>query len=177
LQASAISRNVAIQHRIKRGRALRAIVEVHVGQPIPQYQEIMMAFDANALKAEALKVVGRFQCSPDCTVGGVAAALLSATGQVFTGISIETACSLGFCAEHSAVAEMLKQRQTRIVAIVAVRADGSIIAPCGRCRELFHQIDPANWDSTIVLDDSLTMSLRELLPYRKANSNGPLVRH
>ena len=30
-----------------------------------------MQFDPNVLKAEALKVVGKFQCSKDCSAGGV----------------------------------------------------------------------------------------------------------
>jgi hypothetical protein len=34
-----------------------------------------MQFDPNVLKAEALKVVGKFQCSKDCSAGGVGAAV------------------------------------------------------------------------------------------------------
>lgn len=44
-------------------------------------------------------VVGEFRPSRDCTVGGVAAALETAAGTVYTGICVDTACSLGFCAE------------------------------------------------------------------------------
>ena len=122
-------------------------------------------FDAEALKAEALKVVGRFECSKDCVAGGVGAAVLSASGEIFTGICIDTACSLGFCAEHAAIAEMLKHRQTRIVAVIAVKAAGRVIPPCGRCRELMHQVDDANWDAKIVLDNAV-VTLRDLLPRR-----------
>jgi cytidine deaminase len=124
-----------------------------------------MQFDPSVLKAEALKVVGKFQCSKDCTAGGVGAAVLSASGEVFTGICIDTACSLGFCAEHAAIAEMLKRRQTRIVAVIAVNSKGSVIPPCGRCRELLHQVDLANWDTKVILDNAV-VSLRELLPFR-----------
>jgi hypothetical protein len=44
---------------------------------------------------------------------------------------------------------MLKHRQTRIVAIVAVGDDGAVLAPCGRCRELIRQTDPAHWNTRI----------------------------
>jgi len=125
-----------------------------------------MSFDAQRLKAEALKVVGRFQSSEDCRAGGIAAALQSENGKIFTGISIDTVCGLGFCAEHAAIAEMLKHRQTRIIAIIAVKAEGSIKAPCGRCREFIHQVNEANWDTQVILSDSVTISLRELLPHR-----------
>ena len=124
-----------------------------------------MQFDPNLLKAEALKVVGKFECSKDCSAGGVGAAILSASGEVFTGICIDTACSLGFCAEHAAIAEMLKHRQTRIVAVIAVNAKGSVIAPCGRCRELLHQVDLLNWDTKVILADAV-VTLRDLLPRR-----------
>jgi cytidine deaminase len=123
-------------------------------------------FDRDALKAEALKVVGRFECSKDCVAGGVGAAVLTASGEIFTGICIDTACSLGFCAEHAAIAEMLKHRQTRIVAVIAVKAGGLVIPPCGRCRELLHQVDAANWDTKIVLDNAVIVTLRDLLPRR-----------
>jgi cytidine deaminase len=124
-----------------------------------------MQFDPESLKAEALKVVGNFQCSKDCSAGGVGAALLSASGEVFTGICIDTACSLGFCAEHAAIAEMLKHRQTRIVAVIAVNGKGAVIPPCGRCRELLHQVDLANWDTKVILENAV-VTLRDLLPHR-----------
>jgi len=124
-----------------------------------------MQFDPNVLKAEAFKVVGKFQCSPDFFAGGVAAALLSASGEIFTGICIDTACSLGFCAEHAAIAEMLKHRQTRIIAVIAVNYKGFVIPPCGRCREMLHQVDLANWDTKVILADTV-VTLRDLLPYR-----------
>jgi cytidine deaminase len=60
---------------------------------------------------------------------------------MFTGVCVDTACSLGFCAEHAAVAEMLKVRQSHVRMIVAVNKDGAVLAPCGRCRELLWQVD------------------------------------
>jgi hypothetical protein len=47
-----------------------------------------------------------------CESGGVAAAILTASGAVYTGICIDARCGMGFCAEHSAVAEMLKARES-----------------------------------------------------------------
>lgn len=123
--------------------------------------------DIAQLKAEAMKVTGEFTCSKDCWAGAVGSALLSRSGQIFTGICIDTACSLGFCAEHSAIAEMLKARQTAIRAIVAVKADGRVIPPCGRCREFIRQVDATNWDAQVILSDTQIVSLRELLPYRE----------
>ena len=73
----------------------------------------------------AARLAGEFRTSEDCVAGGIAAALLTPTGRVYTGICIDTACSLGFCAEHAAVAEMLKSREWEIHTIVAVRWEHS----------------------------------------------------
>jgi len=125
-----------------------------------------MELDIEALTAAAFAVAGLFTCSDDCTAGGVAAAVLADSGETYTGICIDTSCSLGFCAEHAAIAEMLKHRRTRIIAIVAVRANGTIKAPCGRCREMIYQVDKANMDTQVILGDRRILRLRDLLPHR-----------
>jgi cytidine deaminase len=125
----------------------------------------MGTFDPTALKAAARRVAGTFVCSRDCTAGGVGAAVLAASGEIFTGICVDTQCSLGFCAEHAAIAEMLKHRQTRMIAIVAVDSDGQICPPCGRCRELIRQVDAANWDTKVIVADDSIVALGSLLPF------------
>jgi cytidine deaminase len=63
---------------------------------------------------------------------------------------------------------MLKHRQTRIVAIVAVGDDGAVLAPCGRCRELIRQTDPAHWNTRIILPGKRAEPLSTLLPFSQA---------
>ena len=53
----------------------------------------------------------------------------------------------------------------RIVKIVAVREDGHVVPPCGRCREFMFQIDPRNVDAKVLLEDGIK-TLDELLPNR-----------
>lgn len=67
-----------------------------------------------------MEVVGCREVNDFIEVGSVSAALLTEDGNIYTGISIDTACSLGFCAEHGAVAEMLKAGENKIVACVAI---------------------------------------------------------
>ncbi len=117
-----------------------------------------------ALIAEAKKLVGEYALiKPSLTAGAVAAALVTATGQVYTGINLDLACGIGFCAEHSAVAEMLKSRETAVARIVAVD-DKRIVPPCGRCRELLIQVDRRNIDCVVLLPGGERTTLRELLP-------------
>ncbi|MEL6614936.1 MAG: cytidine deaminase [Bacteroidota bacterium] len=93
----------------------------------------------------------------------VAAALRTRSGATYTGICIHAACGIGFCAEHAAIAEMLKRRETAIAAIVAV-GSGGVLAPCGRCRELMLQVNPSNLNAVVGLPGGRTARLRDLLP-------------
>ena len=121
------------------------------------------ASDAELIAA-ATELVGEFRTSANCSAGSVAAALRSRSGRLYTGICIDTACSMGFCAEHAAVAEMLKAREAEVAAIVAVTAAEGIIAPCGRCRELLWQIHPSNRGTRVIVAPGQVTTLAELLP-------------
>lgn len=117
-----------------------------------------------ALLAAAQALVGEFTLiKPSITAGAVACALASAAGRVYTGINLDLACGIGFCAEHSAVAEMLKHRETAVRRIVAVNGE-RIVAPCGRCREMLVQVDPRNLECEVLLPDGASAKLSELLP-------------
>jgi cytidine deaminase len=113
----------------------------------------------------ARKLASEFRTSDDCVAGRVAAALLTRTGHLYTGICIDTACSLGFCAEHAAIAEMLKSRESEIACIVAVDFEGKILPPCGRCRELLLQVSPRNRQTRVIVATENAVTLAELLPY------------
>ncbi|MCB1165562.1 MAG: hypothetical protein KDK37_12405 [Leptospiraceae bacterium] len=117
----------------------------------------------SALIELARSLAGEFELSRHSfTAGAVGAALRTAGGTIYSGICVELACGIGFCAEHSAIAEMLKARETVIHSIVATRESG-IVAPCGRCREMMYQVDHRNADTRIILADRV-VALKELLP-------------
>lgn len=107
-----------------------------------------------------------FSPSADCQSGTVAAALRTGAGDVCSGVCVDTACSLGFCAEHAAVAEMLEARQSEVRMLVAVTGEGRVIPPCGRCRELPWQVDRRNANTWVVLGDEDGALLADLLPRR-----------
>ncbi len=123
--------------------------------PDPRIQELIEA---------ARRVQGMFRLRKDgMSAGAVGAALQSAGGRIYTGVCIDLACGVGCCAEHSAIAEMLKNREAQIASIVAVNAKG-VLPPCGRCRELMAQISEANFETAVILDVDRVVPLRELLP-------------
>ena len=63
------------------------------------------------------------------------AAILTKAGHVYTGVCIDSACSVGFCAEHAAAAAMLTAGEQEIAKVVAVGYRGNVMPPCGRCRD------------------------------------------
>lgn len=112
----------------------------------------------------ARAVQGEFALSePGFVAGSVGAALRTASGAVYTGVSIDLACGIGFCAEHAAIGEMLKHREVEIAAIVAV-SDKEILPPCGRCRELMLQLTRYNAATVVMLSSERAVPLKDLLP-------------
>ena len=99
-----------------------------------------------------------------CEYGGVGAAILTKNHKIYTGISLDNACGIGFCAEHAAVAEMLKNNETEILLCVAVTKRNKILPPCGRCRELLYQINKDNLKAHIIVDTDKMVTLNDLFP-------------
>lgn len=120
----------------------------------------------DTLYNEARKVQNDRTVSPFIDAGGVAAALLSAGGNIYVGVCIDTASTLGMCAERSAISAMLTHGESKIVKIVAVMPDGKVGSPCGACREFMMQLDKGSGNIEILLDKDTknTVFLRDLLP-------------
>ncbi len=114
----------------------------------------------------ALCTVKTINLKKNGKAGHVACALETVSGIVYTGICIDVPCSIGICAEQAAIAEMLKHGETKIKRIVAVYEDGSILSPCGRCRELISQLDLDNENTVVAINNDQKVTLKELLPER-----------
>lgn len=121
--------------------------------------------DFSQLRSAAIAVLAPTELNRNVAFGSVSAAILSQSGAIYTGICLDTACSLGFCAEHAAVAEMLKHGEYQIRACVAVNRLGKAIPPCGRCRELLSQLSTDNLHAEIEISDGQVVSLEQLLPF------------
>ena len=99
--------------------------------------------------------------------GGVAAAVLSSSGKIYTGVCVDTCSTLGICAERSAIFNMLTNGEQEISKVLAIMPDGRTGAPCGACRELMVQLIPERYrDIEIMLDYSAerVITLGELTP-------------
>ncbi len=52
--------------------------------------------------------------------GGVGAAILTKQGNIYTGVCIDTDCSLGMCAERNALSTMITNGEYDVEMIIAV---------------------------------------------------------
>lgn len=115
---------------------------------------------------EAQKLLGimKFNTYDRNYAGRVASALITKSGNIYTGVSIDLVCCLGGCAEKFAIGDMIKHRETEIDVIVALYENNRIITPCGNCRELMYQIDKRNLNCKIIVNEYNIVTLGELLP-------------
>lgn len=104
--------------------------------------------------------------SPFIEAGSVASAILTSNGNVYTGVCIDTACTLGMCAERNAIANMITNGESKIVKLVCVMEDGGVGFPCGACREYLMQLDKSSPFIEILVnkDTERVVQLRELIP-------------
>ncbi len=102
----------------------------------------------------------------------VGAALVAASGRVYTGANVENASyPCGICAERAAVASAVAAGETRFTAIaVAGIGEGGVAAdctPCGLCRQTLREFAaPDNFRIYVAASESTwrEFTLAELLP-------------
>ncbi len=101
------------------------------------------------------------------SAGGVAAAIESASGKIYTGVCVDTSSSLGIFAERNAMFNMITNGENEIRRVLAIMPDGKTGAPCGACREFMAQLMLGRYqDVEIMLDyeNGKVVTLDELTP-------------
>lgn len=119
----------------------------------------------NKLYEAAKSVIKPNEISSEIYVGSVGAAVLTTKGNIYTGISIDTSCSLGMCAERNAISIMFTNGEYEITKVCAVYKDGTVIPPCGACREFMMQMSNNSRDiEVLVNNDGKVVKLGDLMP-------------
>jgi len=115
---------------------------------------------------EAKSVQNPRKISPFIEAGSVSAAILTKKGNIYVGVCIDTASTLGMCAERNAIANMITHGESEIDKVVAVMPNGDVGSPCGACREYMMQLDKNSGDIEILLDlnSFKTVKLKDLIP-------------
>lgn len=115
----------------------------------------------------AKKVQNSRKISEYVEAGGVAAAILSSSGKIYTGVCVDTCSTLGICAERNAIFNMLTNGEQTIKRVIAIMPNGKSGAPCGACRELMVQLMPKQYgDIEIMMDmeNGKIVKMSELCP-------------
>lgn len=93
------------------------------------------------------------QISAYVEAGGVSAAILTKSGNIYTGVCIDTCSTLGICAERNAIFNMITNGEQEIDKVLAIMPDGHTGAPCGACRELMVQLMPEAYKGIEIMLD------------------------
>ena len=107
----------------------------------------------------------------------VGAALLGASGAVYTGCNVENASyGASCCAERTAVFKAVSEGEKEFTSIAIVGGKGGTVTsfcpPCGICRQVLAEF--AQGDARVILFDgenAKALTLRELLPHSFAKNN------
>lgn len=114
---------------------------------------------------KAKSVVNPKKISNQICSGGVGAAVVSKSGNIYTGVCIDTDCSLGMCAERNAISSMITNGEYEIKMVAAVDKKGRVLPPCGACREFMLQLKNS-FDTQVLVDNNgKVVRLKDLMPY------------
>ena len=118
--------------------------------------------------------------SPFIEGGQVGAAILTKAGNIYTGVCLDTASTLGICAERNAIHTMITNGESKIDKIVCIDDEGHAGSPCGACRELIMQLDADSMSIEILQNEETyeIVTMEELMPnwwgysrFEKENTN------
>lgn len=101
----------------------------------------------------AKKALNPRKVSSIIEAGGVSAAIEAETGKIYVGVCVDSACSLGICAERNAIFNMITNGESKIKRVVVINWDGKVISPCGACRELMSQLMPSDYKKIEIMLD------------------------
>lgn len=113
----------------------------------------------------AKAVVNPKKISNQICSGGVGAAVVSKNGNIYTGVCIDTDCSLGMCAERNAISTMITNGEFEIKMVAAVDKKGNVLPPCGACREFMMQLKNSADIEVLVDNKGTVLKLKDLMPY------------
>lgn len=119
------------------------------------------------LHTAAVNVLKPRDVSSMIEAGGVAAAVESISGKIYTGVCVDSACTLGICAERNAIFNMITNGEDAIRRVIAVDRDGNAIPPCGACREFMTQLMPEHYREIEIMMDyenNRVVTLGDLTP-------------
>ncbi len=125
----------------------------------------MLKDNLTILYNAARSVVNPKKISEQICSGGVGAAVITKKGSIYTGVCIDTDCSLGMCAERNAISTMITNGEFEIEMVAAVDKRGNVLPPCGACREFMMQLKNSSDIKVLVDNKGTVVKLKDLVLY------------
>jgi cytidine deaminase len=125
----------------------------------------MFSDDWKRVYDAAKAVVNPKKISEQMCSGGVGAAVITKAGNIYTGVCIDTDCSLGMCAERNAISTMITNGEFNIEKVVAVNKKGDVLSPCGACREFMMQLKNSSNIEILIDNKGTIVKLKDLMPF------------
>lgn len=109
--------------------------------------------------------IGEEKVSPFIDAKSVMCALVTDKDNVYYGANIQAGCGLSLCAEKIAIGNAIIAGDINFKYILCVFKDGTVITPCGSCREFLAQTGKDNLEMEIVtsLDPFVTIKLSSMI--------------
>ncbi len=128
-------------------------------EALAEYDDSWDRLYLSARMAQGCRAVSRY-----VETGSVAASVISESGRIYSGVCLDTACSLGMCAERNAIGSMVTAGDSRVARMAVMMPGGSLGIPCGSCQELLMQLGCG--DAEILLDyaSRRAIALKSLVP-------------
>ena len=96
----------------------------------------------------------------------VGAALLTASGKIFTGCNVENSSyGLTNCAERTALFKAISEGEKDFVELAIYSESDKIFYPCGACRQVLTEFVDDLRITIVSRSEIVTVSLKELLPH------------
>ncbi len=136
-----------------------AYVKRMEAKALAEYDDSWDRLYLSARMAQGCRMVSRY-----VEAGSVAASVISESGRIYSGVCLDTACSLGMCAERNAIGSMVTAGDSRVARMAVIMPDGSLGIPCGSCQELLMQLGCG--DAEILQDyaSRRVIALKSLVP-------------
>lgn len=126
----------------------------------PTPGELVTEPDWEALRASAVEAMRAAYAPYSGFPVGVAG--LVDDGRVVSGCNVENAAyGVALCAECGMVSDLHRSGGGRLVAVACVDADGGLLMPCGRCRQLLWE--HGGPDCALLTPEGVR-TMREVLP-------------
>lgn len=111
-----------------------------------------------ARKSIDLKKVGE-----NIKKGKAVCVLETENGNIYFGYSYGFS-GFGYCAEQTAILNMLHNKEYCIHKMVTLDSDGRVLTPCGRCSELISYTQNSK-NILVMVDDSNVVLFNDIYPY------------